>query len=649
MSGRRRAPSWFPRMLALPTLVSATAALYLCGLGGSGWSNAYYAAAVQAATVNPRAMLFGSLDAAGAITVDKPPAALWVMDVSARLFGLGPWSLLVPQAVEGVAAAALLYATVARWWGRPAGLAAGAILACTPVAAVMFRMDDPDALMILLLVAAAYCTVRACGDDEPEAAPAPVRWMAAAGLAVGLAFLAKMGQALLVVPALAAAVSCAGAIPVRRRITALAAAASAAALGAGWYFALVALWPEGTRPFIGGSTDDSLLQLAFGYNGLGRLAGGHGNPVAGAQSTGPWRLFGEYMGDQISWLLPAALLAAVVLAAAGVRSRHDGHARLSVILWGGWLLVPAVVFSAMQGIVHSYYTAMLAPAIAALIATGAALSWRHRRSAWTRLAAAAMTAVSGVWAFVLLGRTPYWLPWLRWVVLLGCAAAALVLAFAALLPLVAPGTWARPAGAAAAASCVAVLLAPAAYTTASAAQPHGGANPSAGPHSHFAALGAASAAARHPALTESLRSTRTEWAAAAVGAPTAARLELATGRPVMAVGGYSGRDPAPTLAQFQADVASGRIRYFLPREGLDLFSTLLPESSGSMTPTTVPGDGPRRPDSAASLLSAPLTAPAPATEAARITDWVRSRFAPVHRGGRTVYDLAHPAPHRGGR
>src|SRR5699024_4346108 len=153
VSSPLRAAARYPRMLALPVVLSATAALYLCGLGGSGWSNAYYAAAVQAATESPAAMLFGALDPAGAITVDKPPAALWVMDVSARVFGLGPWSLLVPQALEGVAAAALLYAAVARWWGRPAGITAALVLVCTPVTAVMFRMDDPDALMILLLIA----------------------------------------------------------------------------------------------------------------------------------------------------------------------------------------------------------------------------------------------------------------------------------------------------------------------------------------------------------------------------------------------------------------------------------------------------------------------------------------------------------------
>jgi 4-amino-4-deoxy-L-arabinose transferase-like glycosyltransferase len=157
--GRASRPRW--ERLALAALLAGTALLYLWDLSASGYANEFYAAAVQAGTQSWKAWLFGSLDSGNAITVDKPPAALWVMVASARLFGSSSWSLLVPQALMGVASVALLHATVRRCAGPVAGLVAGAVLALTPAAVLMFRFDNPDALLVLLLVAGAYATVRA--------------------------------------------------------------------------------------------------------------------------------------------------------------------------------------------------------------------------------------------------------------------------------------------------------------------------------------------------------------------------------------------------------------------------------------------------------------------------------------------------------
>src|SRR4029079_15690584 len=186
----------------------ATAVLYLWDLSPSGYANAYYAAAVQAGTQSLKAWLFGSLDSGNVITGDKPPAALWVMTASARLFGFSSWSLLVPQALMGVASVALLYGAVRRWAGPVAGLIAGAALALTPAAVLMFRFDNPDALLTLLLVAGAYAVVRAV---DAASVRASTWWLVAAGAAVGLGFLTKMGQALLVVPAFGLAYLVAGA------------------------------------------------------------------------------------------------------------------------------------------------------------------------------------------------------------------------------------------------------------------------------------------------------------------------------------------------------------------------------------------------------------------------------------------------------
>src|ERR1700760_4810740 len=261
------AANW--RRLALPTLLLATAVAYLWDLSASGNANSFYAAAVQAGTKSWKAFFFGSLDSSNYITVDKPPASLWVMALSGRIFGFSSWSMLVPQALEGVAAVALLYASIKRWFGRGAGLAAGALLAATPVAALMFRFNNPDALLVLLLVAGAYCLTRALER-------AGTRWVVAAGTMIGFAFLAKMMQAFLVLPAFALVYLVAAPTGLRRRVAQMLAGGVAMVVSAGWWVAIVALWPAGSRPMIDGSSDNSILNLITGYNGLGRIFGSSG-------------------------------------------------------------------------------------------------------------------------------------------------------------------------------------------------------------------------------------------------------------------------------------------------------------------------------------------------------------------------------------
>ena len=230
---------------ALLALLVGTAVLYLWNLSASGYANDFYAAAVQAGTQSWKAWLFGSLDSGNAITVDKPPASLWVMTLSARIFGFSSWSLLVPQALMGVASVALLHAAVRRWAGPVAGLLAGAALALTPAAVLMFRFDNPDALLVLLLVTGAYATVRAI---DAVTVRASTWWLVAAGAAVGFGFLTKMGQALLVVPAFGLAYLVAGPPRLRTRLVQLLAALGSMIVSAGWFIALVELWPADSRP-----------------------------------------------------------------------------------------------------------------------------------------------------------------------------------------------------------------------------------------------------------------------------------------------------------------------------------------------------------------------------------------------------------------
>ena len=430
-------PAWVrPSLLALLLL---TGVLYIWGLGQSGWANAFYSAAAQAGSASWKAFFFGSSDAANSITVDKTPASLWAMALSARLFGVNSWSILVPQALMGVASVGLLFGTVRRWFGPAAGLIAGAVLALTPIAVLMFRFNNPDALLVLLMIAGAYATVRAIETGS-------TRWLVLAGAFVGFGFLTKMLQALLVVPAYALAYLIAGPPRLGRRIVQLLLAGLALVVSAGWYVAIVELVPASMRPYIGGSQHNSLLELTIGYNGLGRLSGEEVGSVGGARSAasasvGLLRMFENGQGGQISWLLPGALIMLVAgLVLTAHRPRTDRQ-RAGLILWGTWLLGTGLVFSYMQGIFHAYYTVALAPAIGAVVGMGSVMLWRARRQVVAGATLAAAIAVTAWWCSVLLGRTDF-LPWLRPLVLVGgLLAAVAVFAVAQALAILRTFTW----------------------------------------------------------------------------------------------------------------------------------------------------------------------------------------------------------------
>ena len=673
-----RGPAGDPRWArpALLALLAATTLLYTIGLSRSGWANDFYAAAVQASTKSWTALFFGSSDSSNFITVDKTPAFLWVMDVSARIFGVNYWSLLVPQALEGVATVGVLYATVRRWFGPAAGLLAGAAMALTPVATLMFRYNNPDALLTLLLTVAAYAVTRAIEAGK-------TRWLVLAGAAVGFGFLAKMLQAFLVVPGFAVAYLVAGPGGLGRRLVQLLAGGAALLAAAGWWVAAALLIPAANRPYIGGSTTNNILQLTFGYNGFGRLNGNETGSVGGGVaatggSAGLTRLFAADMGGQVSWLLPAALIALAALLWGTRHAPRTDRNRAAALVWGGWLLVTGAVFSYMAGIIHSYYTVALAPAIGGLVGIGAVQLWKvrdgwpgHEGNWFGRGTLAAGAIVTALWSYVLLGRSPGWYPWLRLLILLaGFGGAAALIA----------GRWwqadaARPRASRLALAVMpcslalaAALAGPAAYSLNSAATPHTGALPTAGPAvtafgpggraggpagrglfgrgfrggggfggagggggfgrggQGFGGPGAGTRPGGFPggaagrggfrgggglggntqvssALTTLLRNGASgyRWTAATVSSDGAAPLQLASGEPVMAIGGFNGTDPAPTLAQFQRYVADHEIHYFIG-DNRDSFGG---------------GTG----------------------DAAKISAWVQQHFTARTVGGETVYDL----------
>ncbi|MEU2776753.1 glycosyltransferase family 39 protein [Streptomyces sp. NPDC007162] len=473
--GRPEDPSWVrPAFLGL---LAATLLLYLYDLSASGYANSFYSAAVQAGSKSWKAFFFGSLDAGNAITVDKPPASLWPMELSVRIFGLNSWAILVPEVLMGVATVAVVYAAVRRRFSPAAGLIAGAVLALTPVAALMFRFDNPDAMLALLMAVACYAVVRAVEDGR-------TKWLVWAGVAIGFGFLAKTLQAVLVLPPLAIVYAVCAPVPVRKRFGRLAVATGALVVSGGWWVTIVELWPASSRPYIGGSQDNSFLSLTFGYNGFGRLSGDETGSVGGGGggggSTGQWgatgwdRMFNSEIGGQISWLLPSALILLVAGLVATRKLKRTSATRASFLVWGGSLLMTMVVFSYMAGIFHQYYTVALAPYLAAVIGMGADQLWKQRAELRASITLAGSVVAAAVWGYVLLNRTSDYLPWLKYLVLIGGLAAALGLVFAGRISR-------RLALGAAAVGLVAALAGPTAYTLSTLQTGHTGSIVTAGP------------------------------------------------------------------------------------------------------------------------------------------------------------------------
>ncbi|MDH6123956.1 glycosyltransferase family 39 protein [Kitasatospora sp. GP82] len=717
--GRPDDPSWArPALLAL---LAATAVLYLWNISVSGWANSFYSAAVQAGTQSWKAFFYGSSDAANFITVDKPPMFLWPMELSARIFGLGSWSLLAPQALMAVATVATVYATVRRRFSVLGGLVAGAAMALTPVAALMFRFNNPDALLVLLLTLAAYGLVRATET-------ASSRWMVFVGVMFGFAFLSKTLAAFLILPAFAVIHLVVAPTGLWRRVRQVLLGGLALVVSAGWWVAIVELTPASSRPYIGGSQDNSFLSVALGYNGLGRLTGdetgsvggaGGGGRSGGGGATGHWgstgitRLFGSDIGGQIAWLIPAALILLLVGLWATRRYPRTDSARTAFLVWGSWLVCTGVVFSYMSGIFHQYYTVALSPAVAALVGMGADGLWRARGRLPYAALLAGVVAVTAVWSYVLLGRSSSFVPWLRWAVLAGGLAVAAALLLAGRLT-------GRVAAVVGLAGLAAAFGGPTAYALDTVSTAHTGSIVTAGPRvaggngfgrggfpggafpggqrggrsggqnggfqggsrgalpgggfpggmqglppggfggqngqngqggagswrdagrggfpggmgggGMGGLLNGAKVSSELAAMLKQNAGSYT-WVAAAVGSQNQASYQLATGEPVMALGGFNGTDPSLSLAGFQQYVKEGKIHYFIGSgEG----------GGGGMGMGTGSRFGSGTDSAANSERNGGFMRGGSNSESAQIASWVAAHYTAKTVGGATVYDLTAP-------
>jgi 4-amino-4-deoxy-L-arabinose transferase-like glycosyltransferase len=407
----------------LGALIALAAVLNLWALSRNGWANDYYSAAVRSMSSSWHNFLYASADPSGVMSVDKPPLALWIQSLSVRVFGYHPLSVLVPQALMGVASVALVYDLVRRRFGRVGGFVAGLALALTPITVAISRHNNPDALLMLCCVAALWFTVRALEDGR-------TRWLVLAGVCVGLGFETKMLIALAVIPGIAAAYLLIAPRGRLRALRQLLAGGAALLLVGGAWPVLVALTPAADRPWISGTSDNSILSLIFEYNGLGRVDGQAGGPGAlgGGNvfggSTGPLRLLNSALGGQAGWLLGFAIVSAVALLALTRLRRLDARSGWLVLV-GGTFVTTAVVFSAASGIFHPYYVSLLAPFAAALVGAGAA----QMLDAGTGARVLAALAIAGGVAseLVVLHQYPGQLSWLAPVLIAVCAIAAAAL------------------------------------------------------------------------------------------------------------------------------------------------------------------------------------------------------------------------------
>jgi 4-amino-4-deoxy-L-arabinose transferase-like glycosyltransferase len=369
---RLRALARYAPYPELAAVMSLAAVLNLWALSRNDWANQFYAAAVKSMSGSWHDFLFASLDKGGVMTVDKPPLALWVQALSVRVFGFHSLSILVPQALMGVASVALVYDLVRRRFGRVGGFVTGLTLALTPIAVAISRHNNPDSLLILCCVAALWFTVRALEDPR-------TRWLVAAGVCVGLGFETKMLVALVVVPGIVAAwlwiaPAARGRLHAMRQL--LAGGCAMLLVGGAWPL-LVELTPAADRPWISGTSDNRVWSLIFEYNGLGRVDGQAGGPGGLGGGTvfggtpGPLRLLNSALGGQAGWLLGFALVGGLAVLGASRLRRADARSGWLLAL-GGAFVTTAVLFSSASGIFHPYYVSLLAPFAAVLVGAGAA-------------------------------------------------------------------------------------------------------------------------------------------------------------------------------------------------------------------------------------------------------------------------------------
>jgi 4-amino-4-deoxy-L-arabinose transferase-like glycosyltransferase len=635
--------------VGLAGVLGLAAFLNIWNLSQNGYGNTYYAAAVRSMMQSWHNFFFAAYDPGGFITVDKPPVALWIQTASAKLFGYSGMSLLLPEALAGVAAVFVLYLAVSRVFGRTAGLIAGLVLALTPISVAVARTNNLDAILILFVVLAAYTVVRALEHGS-------WRWLILSAVFMGIAFNTKFLAAYVALPALWFAYLVTAPISFRARIRNLAAATVCLAVISGAWVLAVDLTPASARPYVGGSSTNSELNLLVDYNGLGRIdgeensvggsgaapsgnfalpssvssdvtaqlsdtnfapptsassaqgqggnsapstnaGGGGGGAFSGGAATPLSRLFNNELAGQASWLLPLAFIGGVA-ALLTVGRRLRGNIRLgSILVWGGWLLSAGVVFSEAKGIFHPYYLSFLGPALGGMVAIGMVTFWRSFR-AGSRLALFAPVALlaTAIVEVIILRRTPSYQPWLAPTVLASVGVCVVILVVMALRR----SRNGTRVALTLAVALGALLLPPLFWSSTALANPTNGTLPSAGPqmadvggNGGFGGSGGINTVQTNSTLIDYLEANRgdSSYLVATESSQSASSIIIATGEPVMAMGGFSGTDPAVTVEQVAQMVEDGTVRFFLLQRSGQSAATTATQASATSQETSPDGGG----------------------------------------------------------
>ena len=608
-----------PRHLALAAVLALSAVMNMNRLSQNGYANIFYSAGIKSMLRSFHNFVFVSFDPGGLVTVDKPPLGLWVQAVSAKLFGFSPLSLLLPEAIAGVLAVAVLYFVMSRRFGALAALGGALALAVYPSFVAVSRDNGVDPVLILLMILA-------CGAGLRASETGRWRTLLWCGVLVGLAFNTKTLAAYLVVPGIAVAYLLCAPGSISRRITQLLAAGLLMIAVSFSWLVFVDLTPASQRPYVGSSTNNSEIEVTFDYNGFGRVGGqvggpgrvpvgfgalahsrppvaGRGrsatparpaaqppptpaivngrakNPIPFGGPPSPLRLFGVGLGDQGAWILPFAFfgllaLALIMLADQGLRlrARRPGASspeqpavpwrrdrRLAgTLILGGWFAVEAVVLSLSKGIVHPYYVSALAPGAAAMAGAGAVAFVelaRRRRVDW-RLVLAPLAIVATVAAQVVLLHREHYMSWFIPLLLGGAAVGtALLLVVRRWAPVTMALTFAL------------LLVAPTAYSATTWLAPVEGTFPAAGPHQAIGAGGVGLNPVHHDTYRALIRYVRahgpgSRWALLTDAATTASPFIL-EGLDAGALAGYSGTDPTLDGRGLARLVARGQARYVL--------------------------------------------------------------------------------------
>lgn len=564
----------------LPVLLLATATSFLWGLDRNGWANPYYSAAALAGSHDWKAFFFGSFEWGNLISVDKTPLSIWVAALSIRLFGLNSWSILVPQALMGVATTYLIYRLLKTGVGTAPALLGGAVYATTPVVFLMSRYNNPEPLMGLLTLSAVVVTMKAINKGQSGL-------FATAGFLLGLAFMAKQIQAFVVVPSLFVVVLIfsQGSIAARMRQLFIA-AGSLLVTSAGWLVA-VELTPPSDRPYIGGSTTNSAIELTLDYNGLARFIQLPLNTTGGRSTStddlapyngGFSRLFDGNFAPEIAWLLFPAIAITIVLVVLQRSLAFTETEKRLILLSLVWFATAFLLLCFMGSMVHTYYTFSLAAPVSLVIPIGLTTLWRGRDRLVVRLIGAVIVGSATFMTLKVLNYSDEWPMWFRAAVLVAGIVATTGWLGASSFHLrritalvVALGLLIGPIGAN--------------FYTQNIAQ--NGTNPQSGPIANdpmamtrllFAARSGTPAWALQTAygappsttVVNLLLQTRGHqtWGAATYSAENAALYQLDSAVPVIPVGGWLGTDPAPSFDQFKELVAQNRIGYFIWQQDL---------------------------------------------------------------------------------